>query len=73
MCQDLRKCMGQSGLTLLIYDSCRADTGGCSMTRRHDKTSRAVCGSSPYTRATLWEGRALEHVAGFKATGYGFV
>ncbi len=30
MCQDLVKCIGQSGLTLLIKDSSRADIGGCS-------------------------------------------
>ncbi len=61
MCQDLGKCIGQSGLTLLIKDSSRADIGGCSMAQRHIKTSRAACGSSPYNEghvmpaASAWQ------------------
>ena len=48
MCQDLGKCIGQSGLILLIKDGSRAGAGGCSLTPRHVKTSRTAWGSTPY-------------------------
>jgi hypothetical protein len=58
MCQDLGKCIGQSGLILLIKDGSRADAGGCSLTPG-DVTARCralACafGDQPEPRVVPW-------------------